>query len=228
MCYDKSDIQIKGFSTNGMQAKSKNDTGAGQILRVQPRNLHTDLSLFLSAYLMTEEDYVEKKERLIPLTQGQFAIVDEDKYEELVKYKWYVQKSPYTYYAARNIHLNNPTENISIFMHQQILGYPTDCIIDHKNHNGLDNRVYNIRKCTHAQNAYNRRTFTKGKSGSIYKGVHLCPYYKKTGKGKKWTVSIGHKYKVIYLGKYDNEIEAAIAYDKKALELFGEFACTNF
>lgn len=174
-------------------------------------------------FLMTEEDYIEKKERLIPLTRGYFAIVDEDKYAELIKYKWYVIKGNNTCYAMRYIRLKNPTESIYIYMHAQILGYP-DSEIDHKNHNGLDNRICNVRTCTRAQNQHNRKNV---KHTSIFKGVSEAQYYKKTGRGKRWMISLRPEGKLIHF-YFDDEIEAAKVYDEKALELYGEFAYTNF
>ncbi len=178
-------------------------------------------------YLMREEDYIEKRERLIPLTQGQFAIVDENKYEELIKYKWYAIKGKNTYYAMRRIRLNHPTETIYISMHTQILGYPTGCEIDHKNHNGIDNRIRNLRTCTRSQNQGNRRNLKRANTTSIFKGVHVPVYYQKHTK-KKWASMITFEYNRIFIGLFNSEIEAAKAYDTKALELFGEFAYVNF
>lgn len=170
-------------------------------------------------YLMKEEDYIEKKERLIPLTQGKFAIVDEDKYEELIKYKWYAIKGNHTYYAMRQIRLTNPTEIIYIYMHSQILGYPIGVEIDHRNHNGIDNRIFNIRTCTRSQNQHNRRK--RRNASSIFKGVS---WNKNTN---KWYSHVVFEGKSINLGQFNSEIEAAKAYDAKALELCGEFALLN-
>jgi hypothetical protein len=91
---------------------------------------------------------------------------------------------------------------------------------DHRDGNKLNNCRYNLRECNTSQNAANKKKLDG--ATSKYKGVS---WNKRAG---KWEVSIiarGAKY---YLGKYDNEIDAAKAYDKKAIELFGEFARPNF
>lgn len=57
---------------------------------------------------------------------------------------------------------------------------------------------------------------------SKYKGVSW------RGQRRKWTTQITCGYRNIYVGIYENEVDAALAYDEKARELFGEFACVNF
>lgn len=97
-------------------------------------------------------------------------------------------------------------------------------IVDHINHNGLDNRRENLRIVTHSQNMQNSRTKARGGKASIYKGVTLT-------RSGRWLTYIGSargKVKREYLGRYDTEEEAALAYDKKAKELFGEYANLNF
>jgi len=105
-------------------------------------------------------------------------------------------------------------------MHRFILNAPRHKLVDHIDGNGLNNRKANLRLCNHSQNAWNRRP----NSGchSKYKGV----YWNKDK--KKWHATISKSYKRIHLGYFDNEIEAARAYDKKAKEFFGEFAYLNF
>jgi len=159
--------------------------------------------------------FIGDKMKRIPLTQGKFAIVDDKNYEWLNQWKWYALKVGNTYYAAR--YGGGGHENpIVILMHRQILGLRKgdNNQTDHRNHNGLDNHKVNLRLCNCSQNAANRK-YRTNKSG--YKGV----YYSK--KMEKWYVQIRHK----HIGFYDNKINAARAYDKKAKELFGEFANTN-
>ncbi len=107
-------------------------------------------------------------------------------------------------------------------MHREILGLrPGDGkITDHKNHNGLDNHESNIRLCTNQQNTQNKKPYVFSKSG--YKGVY---WYKKV---RKWQVHIRVNGTLLHLGYFNKEEDAARTYDKKAKELFGEFACTNF
>ena len=87
--------------------------------------------------------------KLIPLTQGKFAIVDAEDYDRLSQYKWQAEKHKTTFYAKRK------SKYKSIKMHREILKPSNGMICDHKNHNGLDNRRCNIRLCTHAQNQHN-------------------------------------------------------------------------
>jgi hypothetical protein len=91
--------------------------------------------------------------------------------------------------------------------------------IDHINHIKDDNRWVNLRAATSAQNGANTKKRINNKSG--YKGV----YWNK--RSKKWYVKITHMYKVIHLGVYTTPQEAAEAYKKKAIELFGEFSYTE-
>ena len=151
--------------------------------------------------------------KTIPLTQGHVAIVDADDYDDLSQYKWHVNKNSNTFYAQRK--QNGKT----IKMHRQILNAPDGLLCDHKNHNGLDNRRSNLRLCTHAQNQQNRRPLTG--CSSKYKGV--CWNRDK----KKWQADITVKGWHIFIGYFDYEADAAIAYDDRAIEYFGEFAWLN-
>ncbi len=104
-------------------------------------------------------------------------------------------------------------------MHRMIMGEPKGMFVDHIDGNSQNNRRSNLRICTPAQNLQNQRP--KGGT-SRYKGV----YFHK--KDNKWMAKIGFNGKNTYLGLFEDEILAARAYDKKAKELFGEFAYLNF
>ena len=105
-------------------------------------------------------------------------------------------------------------------MHRQIMIAPEGFVVDHIDGNSLNNRKTNLRICTQAQNIHNSRP--RRNRSSKYKGV----FWDKVN--KKWSTNIRKGDKRIYLGGFDDEIEAAIAYDRKAAELFGEFAYLNF
>jgi hypothetical protein len=90
--------------------------------------------------------------------------------------------------------------------------------VDHINGNKRDNRIENLRLCTRSENAMNRGKSKNNISG--YKGVRQV--------GSKWEARIGYRYKLICIGTYNLKEEAARAYDKKAIELFGDFAYLNF
>jgi hypothetical protein len=154
----------------------------------------------------------------IKLTQGMTALVDDDLFEELNKYKWYAHKDYKTYYAERKIRLNG--KKISVKMHKVILGPKEGCQIDHVDCNGLNNCRGNLRYATSKQNSFNRRKRSDNYSG--FKGVYL------SGIDKKWRSRIKKDGIRISLGYFMNAIDAAQAYDHKAKEFFGEFARTNF
>jgi hypothetical protein len=152
--------------------------------------------------------------KLLPLTQDKFAIVDAADFPHLSRYNWCVVKTDNTCYAARY------RKRKQTFMHRLITSAPSHLVVDHINHNGLDNRKDNLRLCTRAQNALNQRP-RKGTS-SKYKGVYWHE------RDKRFYAQISHKGRRFHLGSFKSEIAAAHAYDKKALELFGEFAYLNF
>lgn len=156
----------------------------------------------------------------IPLTQGKFAIVDDEDYEELVQYRWHYTKAGY----ASRYGGGGRKNHISIYMHRQIMNPPPGFEVHHKNSNRLDNRKCNLQIATHKENL-SHQIKPKGNFTSRYKGVKWI----KTGKRRKrWVATIKVNYKDIHLGYFGSEVDAAKAYDEKARELFGEFAKTNF
>jgi len=156
--------------------------------------------------------------RKIPLTQGKYAIVDPEDYEELAKYNWYAKRCERRFYAERWD--SSGIKGIGVKMHQVIMGTAEGKVIDHINHNGLNNRKANLRFATTQQNTWNKRK-QKGNYSSQYKGVHLVK------SEKKWRAVITCNGSQIYIGRFDDEKAAAMAYDAKAKELFGEYASLN-
>ena len=150
----------------------------------------------------------------IPLTQGQVALVTPADYPGLIRYKWCAIKSPHTFYALAKVNGHRTP------MHRFVMNPRSTMVVDHINHNGLDNRRTNLRICTNAQNSRNSRPVRQKKVK--YKGVTFV----KTS--KRFRASIRHKKKSKSIGYFDNEVAAAEAYDEKAKELFGEYAYLNF
>jgi len=152
--------------------------------------------------------------RRIRLTQGKFAIVDCEDYDLLSRYKWCAAKDSSTYYAVRS------RRGKQVRMHREIMKVPKHLVCDHINHNGLDNRRNNLRTCTRQQNTHNQKPRKTGTSK--YKGVDW------NKRQRKWRARIYYKSRCHYLGYFNNEIDAALSYDRKARQLFKEFACLNF
>jgi len=158
--------------------------------------------------------------KLIPLTQGYSAMVDDADFEWLMQWKWCARIDRKKVYASRNAKDENMKWR-TLPMHRFIMGVTDPKIeVDHKFGNGLDNQRKNLRICTKAQNQMNSGGWSK--SVSKYKGVCWSRI------GNKWVASIRFKGKSEHLGLFDSEILAAEAYDAKAIELFGSYAFLNF
>lgn len=164
----------------------------------------------------------------IELTQEKVAVVDE-KYAYLDEVKWSATKdgrpSNQVFYACRVIGTRKVHK--MILMHRVILEnmigrsmmVGEQC--DHVNHDGLDNRCSNLRLTTIRENHCNQRIQGIDKS-SQYKGVHWDK------SRSKWQVSIKNYGKQIFVGRFVDEEDAAIAYDRAAVKYHGKFAYLNF
>lgn len=155
----------------------------------------------------------------IQLTLGKFALVDDEDYEILNKYKWHCHSSSPIYgYAVRSIYPKGIKK--TILMHRIILNAKYGQNVDHENRNPLDNRRKNLRIATKSENSINSKIYKNNTSGFRGVGWH---------KGiKMWYASLCINQKDVHIGYYENKIDAAKAYDKKAKELFGKFAKLNF
>jgi hypothetical protein len=146
----------------------------------------------------------------ITLTKGYIALVDEEDFDELSKFKWHVKIGRHTFYARRSTLINENRPTSSILMARQVLRMvdPT-CFIDHIDHNGLNNQKSNLRICTHQQNMANNSS--RKNSSSKYIGVYFESWSKRK---KKWRANISVNKKHINIGLFFTEEEAAIARDK--------------
>lgn len=154
--------------------------------------------------------------RLITLTQGKYAVVDEDDYEKLSKHKWFATKDKKTFYARRM--MVGAQGRRMVMMHRVILNYYGKMQIDHINGNGLDNRKENIRICTPSQNQRNRNK--SANKTSIYKGVSRTKY-------GTWHAYFRYNGKQINLGAYNKEEDAAQKHNTIAILLWGKYAKLN-
>ncbi len=151
-------------------------------------------------------------------THGEKKIlVDDELFPDLMKINWNVVNHGHTFYARMHKTING--KHCKVYMHRFILGLTNSKIkVDHKDHNGLNNQRSNIRKCNQSENLKNR---TSRKNGSSkYLGVGSSH-----GKWRSF-IMLNGRYK--HLGTFNNEIDAAKAYDVAALTHHKEFANLNF
>lgn len=164
--------------------------------------------------------------KIIKLTKGKRALIDNADYELVSKYKWHAIVSSSTFYAT-----NDKVGR----MHRLILGITDPKIfVDHIDGSGGNNRRSNIRICTNSDNQKNKKPIGTSK----YLGVNLRKY---TGDGiyrngrrkglpkpDRWIAKIKANGKYLYIGIFKNERRAAKAYDEAAKKHHGEFANLNF
>jgi hypothetical protein len=207
-------VQPAGFTGPVLVCTNKPDC-PGKLIRTKPDDCCRNFQARRKTSHRAQPPPPDSEDvRFIPLTQGKFAIVDADDYERLATYKWCASQSGNRIYAVRR------RQNRTITMQRQIMNAPEGLLVDHIDGNSLNNRKSNLRLCSAHQNACNRRP--RRNSSSKYKGVS---WYKRD---KKWQVQIYYNARTIHLGRFDDEVEAALVYDRKATELFGEFAYLNF
>jgi len=163
---------------------------------------------------MTDSIILPPNSKAIPVSKGVFAIVDDEDYHHLTQRKWHYCSG----YAAKRMGRK------VVMMHRIVLNTPKGMSTDHINGDKLDNRKCNLRICTSMQNNQNKKKQKEpieGSYSSTYKGV--C-WHKP---GKIWVAYISINKIRVHLGVYKNERDAALAYNKAAQDVFGEFANIN-
>lgn len=160
-------------------------------------------------------------------TNGYKIFCDIEDYARISQYNWYA------YYRKNRgtITVHTIINDKKIYLHRFVMNVTDKNIqVDHITGNGLDVCKRNLRIVTNQQNCYNQRK-PRGNYSSQYKGVYKEIMNNGYKNYEYWVAQIENKQdgkrKVIKIGRFKTEIEAAIAYNKKAKELFGEFAKLN-
>lgn len=158
--------------------------------------------------------------KFIPIAQGKyFSLIDEADYEFFSQWKWQITRTGYAVRNARKSETGSGYITWPIWMHKQILGASKKQTVDHINLDKLDNRRSNLRIATFQQNMHNRPKHKDGKNK--YKGV----WWNKHNKNYNAFITLNRKRQ--HLGCFVTAEEAAMTYNEKAKELYGEFAYLN-
>lgn len=148
----------------------------------------------------------------VPLTKGYVAVIDDDDADLVLGSRWHVSISSRPY-ARTDIDGKN------IFMHRRIMNPAPGLVVDHIDGDSLNNTRGNLRIATYSQNTANRAQINV-RNTSGFTGV--------VRNGSGWMAQHRHLKSYLYLGTYRTKEEAALAYDEKCRELYGEFAVLNF
>ena len=177
--------------------------------------LSIDIRLSDTSDRLTEQPPTPTIQRVI---KGHTVTVDAQDAHLLDEYPWTI--NPTGYVVTPGSDENGRT--ITRLLHRLITNAPKHLQVDHRDGAPLNNTRANLRLCTCSQNHANRRKFKNGTS--IYKGVHLRKY----SKIPRWYTVIKDNGILRNLGSFTDEQEAARAYDREALRLYGDFARLNF
>lgn len=161
---------------------------------------------------------------------GEEILVDDEDYPLLSRYDWQIYGDGY---AATKLPIRGGGKYYTMYLHKLVMASFGN--VDHIDHNKSDCRKQNLRPATYQENGWNKGKPKNGRHGppsSQYKGVRRVE--SKT-KGVRWLASLKHVEpgqhkstgKMVYIGYFPNEIEAARAYNSKVKELRGEWAWVN-
>lgn len=152
------------------------------------------------------------------ITKGFKAIIDSEDAYLIKDFKWVADVRRHGLVYVKAVKIISGKQR-SYYLHRLVMQAKKGTIIDHKNHNGLDNRKVNLRLATPSQNLSNKRHLLK--TSSIYKGV--C--FDKTH--RRWVARIKVNNKTKKIGTFTSEVEAALAYNSHVKQLHGEFGILN-
>lgn len=192
---------------------------------IRPSQKYCSLTCFSknNAVRSTNEPSAVPGAKWLALSQGKFALVDEHRYAELNAHVWSAVNIPYElngvklsrWYAKRSEIVDG--KRVGIWLHRYVINASDGYFVDHINGDGLDNRGGNLRLATRAQNTMNSHSKLTNK----YKGVYRTP-------SGTFIARIQADGKIVNLGTFANEEEAANVYDAAARKMHGQFARVNF
>jgi hypothetical protein len=147
-------------------------------------------------------------------------LIDDEDYDYVSKFNWCIYRCTFKGKKARTFYAVAKVDGMAIRMHRLLLGLSDPKIlVDHKDHNGLNNQRDNLRIASAQQNQFNMRPFNSNKTG--FKGVS----YNK--KDKRYAVFLMVSNKNTFFGNFKTPIEAAIKWNEMARQYHGEFAYQN-
>lgn len=157
--------------------------------------------------IQTNEIIIEKNYAKIKINSPKyglkFVLIDIEDIEKIKNIHWFIH-----YYKLNNSFYADSTKNDKL--HRYITNCPKNKVIDHINHNTLDNRKFNLRICTRIENNRNKKNNTSG---------HVGVYWDKTK--NKWTAQIMINYKTIFIGRYEDINDAIQARKEAEKKYFG-------
>lgn len=152
--------------------------------------------------------------------------IDEEDVDRVAAYRWYGfkpdGKKTYIFRTISTRLSSGKWKTQSVYLHRFLIDAPSGLSVDHKDNNSLNNRRSNLRLATQSQQNQNTKKLNPSTASSRFKGVSF------NKKRNAWEVYIHDKRKKVIIGYFQNEEEAAHAYDNAARSRYGEFASTNF
>jgi hypothetical protein len=156
----------------------------------------------------------------ISTPSGYVFYIDPEDYPRVSEFRWWVSSD-----GKGRMYVHTTIGSKKVYLHRFIRRAPDGQKVDHRNGDALDNRKSNLRLATHQQNMFNKKKHPthRGKpTSSPYKGV-TWDRSRTRFKAQIMKDGVNHN-----LGCFPDESSAALAYDLAAIEMFGEFAQTNF
>lgn len=148
------------------------------------------------------------------------VLVDDNDYDLVIQFKWFIYRCTFKGKKARTFYAIARIKNVMTRMHRLIMdAHNPKILIDHKDHNGLNNQRDNLRLANAKQNQFNMRPHVNNKTG--FKGVS---YHKGD---KMYMVFMKVNDKNTYFGSYKTPVDAAKRYNELARQYHGEFAYQN-